>query len=187
MNQQRIQSTRGARAPEPQVWVSTGGATLTLRAVRSSDADLFVKLAREVSPGAAYFRFGRFKVDDLDFDQIHSICDPDPARMLHIVAEACEHGQVSLAGNVRLEIDEASREAEFVILVADRWHRHGLGANLLRMLLQQAKERGLTEITARVLPSNWPMQRFLGSMGFELLDKNPSDGLKYRFDLTKHR
>lgn len=187
MNQQRNQSTRDVRAPEPQVWVSTGGATLTLRAVRSSDADLFVKFAGEVSPGAAYFRFGRFKVDDIDFDQIRSICDPDPVRMLHIVAEACEHGQVSLAGNVRLEINQDSQQAEFVILVADRWHRHGLGTNLLRMLLQQAKERGLAEVTARVLPSNLPMQRFLSSMGFELFDKNPSDGLKYRFDLTKHR
>jgi acetyltransferase len=59
-------------------------------------------------------------------------------------------------------------EAEFALLVNDRYQRLGLGSELLRRLIQIGRDEGLRRITAEILPENTGMQRLAKQQGFSL-------------------
>jgi RimJ/RimL family protein N-acetyltransferase len=56
----------------------------------------------------------------------------------------------------RLAPDSPTAEVAFV--VADRWQRHGLGGQLLRLLVIRARELGITRLEADTLTTNTTMQ-----------------------------
>ena len=59
-------------------------------------------------------------------------------------------------------------EAEFAVLVNDRYQRQGLGAELLRRLIRVGRDEGLRRIVAEILPENVGMQHIAGAQGFAL-------------------
>jgi acetyltransferase len=59
-------------------------------------------------------------------------------------------------------------EAEFAVIISDRWQNRGLGSELLRQLLQVGRARKLARITADILPENLDMQRVCRKLGFQL-------------------
>jgi len=61
-----------------------------------------------------------------------------------------------------------TNEAEFALLVSDSWQGHGLGTQLLQMLVQVGRDEKLDRITATILPDNREMQHVARKVGFEL-------------------
>jgi acetyltransferase len=59
-------------------------------------------------------------------------------------------------------------EAEFSVLISDRFQRQGLGTLLLSKLLEVGRAEGLRRITADILFENYPMQRVSEKLGFHL-------------------
>jgi acetyltransferase len=59
-------------------------------------------------------------------------------------------------------------EAEFSVLVSDRFQRRGVGTLLVRRLLEVGRDENLRRITAEILLDNRPMQRISESLGFQL-------------------
>jgi acetyltransferase len=59
-------------------------------------------------------------------------------------------------------------EAEFAILVNDRFQGQGLGTILLGKILEIGREEGLRRITAEILLENRAMQRLSKRFGFHL-------------------
>jgi acetyltransferase len=59
-------------------------------------------------------------------------------------------------------------EAEFSVLISDRFQRRGLGTLLLSKLLSVGGAEGLRRITADILFENYPMQRISRNLGFHL-------------------
>ena len=60
-------------------------------------------------------------------------------------------------------------EGEFAMLIADAYHRQGLGTELLRQLIQIGRDEGLRRIIAFMLRDNVGMRRVAERLGFELL------------------
>ena len=54
------------------------------------------------------------------------------------------------------------------MLIADPWQRRGLGSELLRRLIQVARDEKLARVTANVLPENREMQGMLERLGFRV-------------------
>ncbi|HEU4671727.1 MAG TPA: GNAT family N-acetyltransferase, partial [Candidatus Limnocylindrales bacterium] len=79
-------------------------------------------------------------------------------------------GGPRIAAIARLSKAHARPTAEFAILVADRWQRRGLGAELLRRLVGIARDEGLERIGADMLASNAGMRRTAESVGFTIVD-----------------
>ena len=65
-----------------------------------------------------------------------------------LVAEVTEDGERRIAAVGRLSRTPGRPVAEFAILVADRWQRRGLGAELLRRLVRIGEDEGLELIWA---------------------------------------
>ena len=52
--------------------------------------------------------------------------------------------------------------------MSDRWQRHGLGTQLLKLLVQAGRDERLERITATILGDNHEMQQVARKAGFAL-------------------
>ena len=68
-------------------------------------------------------------------------------------------------------------EAELAVIVRDGFQKRGIGMELVRQLLEFAREERIQRITASVLRENTPMQKVFRRLGFELKDIPGDDGL----------
>lgn len=59
------------------------------------------------------------------------------------------------------------RGAEYALVVADDWQRHGLGSQLMRAIIEAAKSQGLSYIDGYVLATNDGMLALLKRLGFK--------------------
>jgi acyl-CoA synthetase (NDP forming) len=57
---------------------------------------------------------------------------------------------------------------EAILIVSDRYQRQGLGTELLRRILDVARDEKLASVSAQILPENGAMQRVCEKVGFEL-------------------
>jgi acetyltransferase len=99
------------------------------------------------------------------------ICFIDYDREMALVAERenPETEETEILGVARLsKSNVVPDEAEFAILVNDRFQGQGLGTILLGKLLKIGREEGLRRITAEILLENRAMQRLSKRFGFRL-------------------
>ncbi|MGB0714094.1 MAG: GNAT family N-acetyltransferase [Gammaproteobacteria bacterium] len=57
---------------------------------------------------------------------------------------------------------------EFAIVVSDQWQNLGIGARLMRSLMQNARERGFKVMDGEVLTENTRMLALMRSLGFRV-------------------
>ena len=144
-----------------------------MRPIRPEDEPLMVRFHQALSEQSVYMRY--FHMMNLDQRTAHErltrICFIDYDREMALVAERTdpESGEREVMGVGRLSKSSPARdEAEFSILVSDRYQRRGLGTLLLGRLLEIGRAEGLERITAEILLDNYPMQRISKKLGFEL-------------------
>jgi acetyltransferase len=73
-----------------------------------------------------------------------------------------------LIGVGRLVADPDHESAEYAVLVADAWHRRGLGTLLTEACLAIANQWGLTRVVGETAHDNLRMLRLFRAFGFEL-------------------
>jgi acetyltransferase len=149
------------------------GEPVVVRAIRPEDEPLMVRFHEALSEQSVYMRY--FHMMNLDQRTAHErltrICFIDYDREMALVAERTdpESGRREIMGVGRLSRSGVIREeAEFSILVSDKYQRRGLGTLLLGRLLEIGKSEGLKKITAEILLDNYPMQRISKNLGFTL-------------------
>ena len=87
-------------------------------------------------------------------------------------------GEGNIIGVVRYLLNPDRRSCEFAIAIADEVQRQGLGATLMKAIVEQARRRGLQRIEGFVLASNAPMMRLMQSMGFSVQTDRDDPSLK---------
>jgi acetyltransferase len=104
-------------------------------------------------------------------DRLTRICFIDYDREMALVAEHTdpETGEREIMGVARLSRrGSVPEQAEFSVLVSDRFQRRGVGTLLLGRLLEVGHAERLKRITAEILLDNRPMQRISKKLGFHL-------------------
>jgi acetyltransferase len=112
-------------------------------------------------------------------ERLTRICFIDYDREMALVAERAnpETGEPEILGVARLSRDHAvAGEAEFSLLINDRFQRQGLGTTLLEKLLEVARAEGLSRVTAAILYENRAMQHLSRKLGFRLR-RSPEEGV----------
>ena len=132
-----------------------------------------VKFHESLSEQSVYMRY--FHMLGLDQRTAHErltrICFIDYDREMALVAERTnpDSGEPEILGAARLSRRGGIHdEAEFSVLISDRFQRRGLGTLLLSKLLEVGRAEGLRRITADILFENYPMQRISKRLGFHL-------------------
>jgi acetyltransferase len=153
-------------------WKLKDGTRVTIRPIRPEDEPLMVRFHESLSEESVYYRyFGRLKLDQrIAHERLTRICFNDYDREIALVAELKDPdtGQAQILGVGRLSKAHGMNQAEFALLISDRWHGQGLGSELLRRLIQVGRHERLSRITANILLENHAMHHLCKKSGFKL-------------------
>ncbi len=89
----------------------------------------------------------------------------DFASHVAIVAEIAEDGRSVIAGGERYIVVQPG-SAEIAFVVVDAYQDQGIGTILMRHLAVLARDGGLKELVAEVLPENTAMLKLFKKFGF---------------------
>jgi acetyltransferase len=154
-------------------WTARDGATFLIRPIRPEDEPLLVRFHQQLTEETVYSRY--FEHLGLSQRTAHErltrVCFNDYDRELALMVEDDSAGERQIVAVGRISKTHAVPECEFAILVGDPWQGRGLGSELLRRLVQIARDEGLELIWADLLGSNVAMRRTAESVGFTLIDE----------------
>jgi acetyltransferase len=180
--------------PYPTQYVSheelSDGTSVTIRPIRPEDEPLMVRFHESLSEESVYMRY--FHMMNLTprtaHERLTRICFIDYDREIALVAERAdpETGEREILGVSRLSRRGAAPgEAEFSVLVSDRFQRRGVGTLLVSRLLEIGRAEGLERITAEILFDNRPMQLISKNLGFRLRRDTQEMVVKADLDLRQ--
>lgn len=170
--------------PYPYRWVQhlqfSDAREWTLRPIRPEDAQALQEFIRGLSDRSRYMRFVSM-MRELTPRMVARYTQIDYHRELALVATT----RVPNPANRGLPTDAViglahylrhadGRGAEYALVIGDDWQRQGLGAKLMRKLIDAATEQGLEYIDGLVLSENKPMLALMTSLGFTN-DPDPED------------
>jgi acetyltransferase len=142
------------------------GTAITVRPIRPEDEPLMVKFHESLSEQSVYLRYFHMIAlgQRVAHERLVRICFGDFDREMALVAEH----EGAILGVARLSRLPGGDEAEFSVLISDKYQRRGLGTELMRRLVQVGREEQLKRISASVLPENAGMQAVCKKLGFTL-------------------
>jgi acetyltransferase len=153
-------------------WTTRNGMQVTIRPIRPEDEPLMIKLHHTLSEESVFFRyFHLIKLSQrIAHQRLTRLCFIDYDREMALVVDyqnpkTEEHELLAIG---RLSKLHGTNEAEFAMLVSDRYQCQGLGTEVLRRLLQIGHDEHLTLISAEILAENSAMQRVCEKLGFRI-------------------
>jgi acetyltransferase len=151
-------------------WKLKDGTSITIRPIRPEDEPLMVKFHESLSEESVYYRyFSQLKLDQrIAHERLTRICFNDYDREIALVAEQLDPktGEPGILGVGRLSKARGLNEAEFALLISDRWQGKGLGTELLKRLVHIGRAEKLGHITAQILQENHAMIHLSKKAGF---------------------
>jgi acetyltransferase len=142
-------------------WTTKDGTPVTIRPIRPEDEPLMVKFHGTLSERSVYLRY--FHMEKLDsrvaHDRLLQKCFIDYDREMALVVdrENSSTGEHEILAVGRMTKIPDSSEAEVAVLVSDKAQKQGLGTELVRRLIEVARDEKLERIIAVILPENYGM------------------------------
>ncbi len=157
-------------------WKMSNGTALTIRPIRPEDEPLLVHFHETLSDRSVYFRyFHMIKLSQrIAHERLTRICFIDYNREMALVAEHEDPatGEHTILGVGRITKIQGTQDAEFAIVVSDKVQRQGLGTELLRRVIEFARDQKVGRVKADILLENQDMQQVSRKLGFRM---EPSD------------
>lgn len=155
-----------------KAWKLKNGEQVTIRPIRPEDEPLMVKFHQSLSEESVYYRyFSKLKLDQrIAHERLMRICFNDYDREIALVTERKDvaTGQNEIIAVGRLSKERGLNEAEFALLISDRWQGQGLGTELLKRLVEVGRDEKLSRITAFILSENHAMHHLSKKAGFKV-------------------
>ncbi len=160
---------RFAIFPYPKEWerrIATGdGGHAFVRPVRPEDDALFRAFFARVTDEDLRLRFFQ-SVKHFSHEFIARLTQLDYARSIALVAIDPRSGE--MLGAVRLHADADYERGEYGILIRSDLKGHGLGWQLMRIMIEYARWLGLKAVEGQVLRENRTMLAMCESLGFRV-------------------
>jgi RimJ/RimL family protein N-acetyltransferase len=138
------------------------GTYVLVREIQPRDAPALQRLVGRLSEQTIHLRyFGPMK--QLSDKQARYFAEVDGQDRYALVALDPENEE-EIVAVVRYDREKGTDRAEYAALVEDRLQGRGLGIALTRGLIEAARERGIRDFEALVLPENRGMLRLLRSL-----------------------
>jgi acetyltransferase len=158
------------------------GRNVTLRPVRPEDARMEERFVRTLSSESKYFRFMQ-SVVALTPAMLVRFTQIDYDREMALVAVTEESGAEIEIGVARYVENPDGRSCEFAVVVADDWHKKGIGSLLMGALIEVARNKGLLQMRGDVLSDNAGMLALMRHLGFSI-EAHPQDETLMQVTLT---
>ncbi len=164
-NDRRTSDVTGKVTNYPERWarevVADDGALVSLRAIRSNDAAALVHFHDRLSSRSIYRRYFSLHPRLSEGEVQHLTVVDYVNRFAYVVERSGE-----LIGVGRFDRVPDTSEAEVAFVVADEFHRQGVGLMLLAHLAEVARSLGITTFTAETQADNRSMMGVFRSSGF---------------------
>lgn len=153
-------------------WTTKDGTQVVIRPICPEDEPLMVRFHSVLSDRTVYLRYfcSLSLAERTAHQRLVRICFADRERETVLVA--ChtdpQTGGQSILAVGRLNKLLPKKEAEVAVLVSDEYQGRGLGTELLRRLIQAARDQKLDRIIAEMLRDNILMQTVFKHLGFRL-------------------
>jgi RimJ/RimL family protein N-acetyltransferase len=142
------------------------GLRLHVRPIRPEDEQLLYEAFERMSERSIYFRFFS-PMKRLPHDLAQRLATVDYQDRFALVATShLPDGHEHIVGVARYDRLQGTNMAEVAVAVIDEYQRRGIGAGLLSLLAQVAREHGLESFCLIVLPENQSMLRLLRRLGW---------------------
>ena len=160
---------------EPAAWLVSqftmkDGTELSLRPICPDDEPLMTQFHQTLSGRSVYMRYfySLSLKSRVAHERLVRICHVDDEREVALVVDYTNKrtGQQQILGVGRLIRLDAQDEAEVAILVSDQYQKQGLGTELLRRLIQIARDQKLHRVSGELLRDNLAMQVIVRKLGF---------------------
>jgi GNAT superfamily N-acetyltransferase len=161
------------------------GRRVDIRALRQDDqAELLAAVGR-TSPESLYRRFFTVKRGFTE-QEVAYFLNIDFVEHVALIAVVEEAGRPVIIGGARYIVLQPGK-AEAAFAVIDEYQGQGIGQALMRHLAGIARDAGLRELIADVLPENDAMLKVFAKSGFPLRTKYESDvvHVALRLDATR--
>lgn len=168
---------RLAVRPYPSGWerqLHCSGQPFVIRPMRPADASLYPRFLERVTAEDMRLRF-LAPMRSLSHEMIVRLSQLDYDRDIAFVALEADTGD--LAGISRFASDPDHQSAEFGIMVRSDLQGLGLGAALMRQLLDYARADGLTRIDGLILRENAAMLDLAARLGFSRVAETDANAL----------
>jgi len=149
-------------------WQLPDGTDITVRPIRPEDANLEQAFVQNLSPESRYFRFMQ-SLDSLSPLMLARFTQIDYDREMALIAVLKEHtSDARFVGVARYVGNPDRHSCEFALTVSDDWQKHGIGRELMRRLMEIARDRGIEVMEGEVLTNNTKMLRLCERLGFRV-------------------
>jgi acetyltransferase len=168
-------------------WKTRTGTSVLIRPIRPEDEPLMVKFHERLSSASVYLRY--FHMVSLEARVAHSRlmqqCFIDYDRDMALVADFHDtaSGEHQILAVGRLSKDRGESTAEISVLVSDEHQGEGLGGELLRRLIEMARDEKLERLVANILPENEAMRSLAQRFNFHAEPSAKLDTLLVVLDL----
>ena len=152
-----------------------GGFNVPFRVIQPGDVSALRRFHKRLSEKTIYLRFfGSLR--ELSEKKAHYFAQVDEVDHFAFVAlDPDEQGEIIAV--VRYDREPGSEKAEYAALVEDRWQDHGVGIDLTRRLIDEAREKGIRFFYALVMGKNTRMLRLLRHLNLPEKERK-EDGIK---------
>jgi len=146
----------------------SGGAVVTIRAIRPDDGARIVRAFQALEPRSVYLRFFSPK-GELSAEEIRRVTEPDPARQAALVATV-PTGDLDEIIVALGEYVGSGASADIAFAVEDDYQGRGIASRLLQQLVRIAREKGISRFEADVLAENTPMLKVFRHSGLPITE-----------------
>src|ERR671913_2019774 len=147
--------------------------TVVVRALRPEDRAGLLAAVSRTSDQSLYRRFFAFKRGFTD-QEVDFYVNVDFVSHVALVAELEEDGRPVIVGGARYIVGPPD-QAEVAFAVDDPHQGKGIGAALLRHVVALARNAGIRELTADVLPDNSAMLKVFRASGLGITTRQEPD------------
>jgi acetyltransferase len=153
-------------------WKLEDSIEVLIRPIRPDDEGLMADFHATLSERSVYLRY--FHTIPLDtrisHERLTRICFIDYDREFVLVAERMDPATANLEILAVGRLTKASQanEAEFAVLISDKFQGHGLGTELVKRLIEIARIERLDRVTGDILGENRQMLEICKLLGFSL-------------------
>jgi acetyltransferase len=171
-----------------QPWEARDGTRVMFRPIRPEDEPMVARFHETLSERTVYLRY--LSAMQLSQRIAHerlsklSFIDYDREMALLAVRRNPYNGEPEIMAIGRVTKLVGSKNAEFAILVSDRFQGQGLGRELLSRLIQVARNERIETLHGNVLDENMDMRRLVEKLGFELLPTDKAHILRAQLRLN---
>ncbi len=162
------------------------GRSVTLRAIRPDDKGLLIDALGKMSPQSLYLRLfsAKRKFSDEEMNQVTAV---DFLNVVALVAVLDKDGSGQIVGGgryIRIGTSGTGQSAEVAFLIDDAYQGLGIGSRLFKHLVAIARESGITQFEAEVLPSNAAMLGLFARSGLPVAKTVTRDSVHVTIQLT---